>query len=915
VLLFTIKAEAVQSNFVKSKCNKAIAARQPAAIRRSPPTALPNSLFWSRLSRLEYRRAEIIGANARETHIAHDERCQPVASFKKSQGERQVNFRIAYLFVASSLATLAVSFAQDARAAEDSSLQEVIVTARRVEERLQDVPISITVLSQDQLTDRSVVSVNELARYVPSLQTNSRFGADSASFSIRGFVQEGQTAPSVAVYFADVVAPRAQGGTNAGNGAGPGSFFDLQNVQVLKGPQGTLFGRNTTGGAVLLVPRKPTSELGGYVEGTAGDYGLFREQGVFNLPVSDTLRLRLGVDHEKRDGYLKNVSGIGPNDFGDIDYTAVRLSVVADLASNVENYTIGSYSHSATNGPYPKMLTLENVNRDPFASLRPAQLAATSGNYWDVANGNPAAQEWIQEWQIINTTTWKATDELTLKNIASYSRFQQDLTSNIYGENGYQNGTPVPYFPTELTTAPGSHNASEQTYTEEIQLQGRGLGDRLEYQTGAYYEKSKPLDGIQSTYSATNIACSDIADLQCQNAVANGRIVPGGFIQNSRSEYTFEDIGVYAQATFKFTEKLSLTGGLRYTSDKTDGLGQVLKISFPTANTPSYGCSQPVPVVQGGTPAQVLANPDLCDFARSQKSDKPTWLIDLDYKPTDDTLAYGKYARGYREGGVNVSSYGLEEWQPEKVDLYEVGAKTSWRGPVSGNFNVAVFYNNFTNQQIAINTVSCANVAPIPNFLALYPACNGVPSSEYPSAAQGIGNGGKSTIKGVEVDTLFNLFPGFDLALGYAYLDTELKSIVVPPVQRGFATYVPNAIVGGTLQNTPRNKGSVQPSYTLPLPDNIGKITVSGTYTFQSRAFGNNSSLSLKTLPEQKNLNLNLNWTDIAGIKLDAGLFATNVTNQKYFLFATGASFGWDSVVLNEPRMYGVRLRYRFGNE
>src|SRR5690606_38159470 len=117
-----------------------------------------------------------------------------------------------------------------------------------------------------------------------------------ASFAIRGFVQDFQTAPSVGVYFADVVAPRASSTTPSGNGVGVGHLFDLQNVQVLKGPQGTLFGRNTTGGAVLLVPNKPTGELEGYVEGSLGNHDMWRLQGVLNLPLADTFKVRFDVD-------------------------------------------------------------------------------------------------------------------------------------------------------------------------------------------------------------------------------------------------------------------------------------------------------------------------------------------------------------------------------------------------------------------------------------------------------------------------------------------------------------------------------------------------------------------------------------------------------------------------------------------
>ena len=173
--------------------------------------------------------------------------------------------------------------AQDESASDNEAAGDIIVTARRVEERLQDVPISITVLNQgggtepqhhhrDRARDLHAVALDQSA-------VRTRQGLVRG---IRGFSQIDTTSPTVGVYFADVVALRANAGTTSGNGAGPGQFFDLQNVQVLKGPQGTLFGRNTTGGAILLVPQRPKDKFEGYVEGSVGNYDLWRVQAVIN---------------------------------------------------------------------------------------------------------------------------------------------------------------------------------------------------------------------------------------------------------------------------------------------------------------------------------------------------------------------------------------------------------------------------------------------------------------------------------------------------------------------------------------------------------------------------------------------------------------------------------------------------------
>jgi iron complex outermembrane receptor protein len=173
-------------------------------------------------------------------------------------------------------------------AAAPSAPEVIVVTARRRSERLQNVPISIKVYSQATLSNRNVATAEELATSTPSLSANTNYGSQNTTFAIRGFVQDTGTQPSVGTYFADVVSPR--GGANAlpvGDGLNAGSLFDLQNVQVLKGPQGTLFGLNTTGGAVLLVPQKPTSNFGGYLEAGYGNYDAKTVQGVINIPISD----------------------------------------------------------------------------------------------------------------------------------------------------------------------------------------------------------------------------------------------------------------------------------------------------------------------------------------------------------------------------------------------------------------------------------------------------------------------------------------------------------------------------------------------------------------------------------------------------------------------------------------------------
>lgn len=791
----------------------------------------------------------------------------------------------------------------DASAA--SGAGDIIVTARRFEERLQDVPISITVYDQRAIDNRNITTGTELAIYTPSLAANTRFGPDKASFAIRGFGMVETTSPTVGVYFADVVSPRSAGGTASGNGVGPGSFFDLQNVQVLKGPQGTLFGRNTTGGAILLVPTKPTDQFEGYVEGAVGNYDLRRVQAVVNAPLSETFRVRIGFDRQQREGYLRNRSGIGPDDFGDSNYIAARLSVVGDLTPDLENYLVARYSHSDTHGI---MFRMAGCRRDvaetatrlgtfaPAACRQLDRQAARGDGFYDVENTVPEPFNIHEEWQVINTTTWRASDALTIKNIASYGEFRERFHSSIGGENLYfitgpNAGKPFPS--TTVRNLNGRYGSAQWTFTEELQLQGNSSDGSLVWQAGGYFETSKPLSGGNTTFSQGGLFCTDVTLLQCEAVTPVGAGPALGLVQN---QIEFRNIGFYAQGTYDVTEHVAVTGGIRYTMDRTVGEGGRVNLTFPTPNNPIARCTHP------DRSDVITLNPMECGVGRFvQKSNEPTWLIGLDYKPVPDVLLYVKWARGYRQGGVYPSSVRIETWDPEQVDTYELGTKASWRGSVPGFLNVAAFYNDFRNQQVQASATGCT--------ISTCGFNSGLAGSRV------IVNAGKSRIYGVEVDASISPFEGAKLDLGYAYLQTKLvesKPIVRAP-DSPFVSIIPPT-EGGPLPLSPKHRLTATASYALPLVETIGEVVFSATYTYTSDQIANETT-PFGLLPESHLLNLNLNWNAIAGSPFDLALFVTNVTKEEFPVSVAGnwASGGYDTLVTNVPRMYGLRLRYSFG--
>jgi iron complex outermembrane recepter protein len=800
-------------------------------------------------------------------------------------------------------ATQAAPPARGAGRSQDSGgLAEIIVTARRVEERVQDVPISITVFNQQQLSDRNVVNAQDLAAFTPSLSTNTNFGSQNSSFAIRGFVQDIGTQPAVGVYFADVVAPRgASNNTPIGDGAGPGTFFDLQNVQVLKGPQGTLFGRNTTGGAILLVPQKPTSQLEGYVEGSYGNYDMKRIQAVVNVPLSEAVRFRIGVDRQTRDGYLTNDSGYGPLRLGDVDYTSLRASLVVDITPDLENYSIASFSRSEPNGDVQKLIacdpSLSPANL--FGQLACAQIAqeqAKGAGFYTVQNGdvtNPSTD--LTQWQIINTTTWHTSDTLTVKNILSYAQLKEYFTSALFGTNFHL--ILPPFFPppgvpinfVNLTPIPGGPTADESTATEEMQLQGRAADNRLNWQAGAYTELVDPL-ALSGSQSPGLLDCTNSTTFNCLNPLGTG------FVNYTAARTAFRNFGLYEQTTYSLTDVLKLTEGFRYTWDRVRNDSNLITY---TIQTPGVG--QPL----------YCTNTDLslpaCFVRYREGSSAPTWLLDLDYIPTDDILLYGKYSRGYRAGGISAASptvFAL--FKPEKVDTYETGIKTSFRGPVSGTFNVAAFYNDFRNQQLQLdlNPKPGATVTP----------------------ASGIYNAGKSQIYGLEVETAITPFSGLTLEAAYTYLNTKIQQVAVAqlPADNPYVVDSP-ARPGDPLPLSPKNKFTATGTYTLPLGQDIGRISLGVTFThtdsmlvnYSDRTSQNPAIVPLSFLPALNLLNLNLSWNSIAASPVDLALFATNITQKNYYTYVPGIynTIGFETAELGQPRMFGARLRYSFGGQ
>jgi iron complex outermembrane recepter protein len=538
---------------------------------------------------------------------------------------------------------------------QGAELSEVTVTARRVAENLQVVPISITALSADALREKNITDPSDFNTTIPGLTVApTSLDRGSETFTIRGQGQIlGGPEPAVASYFNDVPTVVTSAGL----------LFDLANVEVLKGPQGTLFGINSTGGAVLFVPQRPTNDFGGYVDLTVGNYAERRYQAVINVPlISDVLLVRFAMDANYRDGYTTNP--VNGDQYDDIDYQAGRLGVLFTPSDWFTNYFLVNIATVNEDGAGNECIAYNPAGAfingaGNLAAACAAQQAygPRQVNMWTPPLGDYAE---IRNYAADDTMTFKLADDITLKNIFGFRQY-------LYRQSYDNYGTPFPVFEYSLShnwsAGLGVAQPSQVTYSDEIQLHGDSFANRFHWQTGIFANTTSP-------YSDKDI---DIATYY------------------SIAQVTFQSLNwkkthaVYAQGTYDLTDKLNFTVGARYTED--------LRRQWTTALN-SNGSS------------------DL-----SAEFHAPTWDLSLQYQLDKDTMLYIASRRGYKSGGFNnVSLQAAQEFQPEHVTDVELGEKTEFdfAGGVKGRVNADVFYSQFVGWQERVTAIYPTVNGPLP---------------------------------------------------------------------------------------------------------------------------------------------------------------------------------------------------------
>lgn len=676
--------------------------------------------------------------------------------------------------------------AQEAKA----GLEVVVVTARRREESIQEVPVAVTALGSEQLFEGGVRQLADLRMKAPALIiSQSPGGSAIPAFTIRSQRQnEGVLTQdlSVAVYQDEVVQARPHGLNQA--------FFDVASVQVLKGPQGTLFGRNSTGGAILIQPNHPTERFEAEVALGAGSFERRNAQAMLNIPFSDTVFFRIAGDRTKDDGFSVNIrDGRRHND---VNSEAARASLTWKPGERFETYTTAQYVHTddggsiqtpiyaypvnfaalpSTEGLYNFLFNGVNPNPGCMAFLGGAnpgglcnydtpvyanEVAAQSGRdlYHVVSNIDPFST--VERRSITNITTAQL-GAVTIKNVAGYADL--DYNAKIDWDGSIIGGLYSEYF-----------NDIEQI-SEEFQLLGTAFGDKLDWIAGLYYFNEKGTDITES-------GALDVFPANVTNPFFSG-----GSMENT-------GYSAFAQGTWKLDsvhQGLSATTGIRYTIDKRE---------MALDHTNALGCRL---VDRNG----VQLSP--CFKAVDETFREPTWTLGLEQQLGDDMLIYLAHRRGYRAGGFNNRAEEPAQFapfRPEIVDDLEFGAKADWRfGDAYARTNIAVFYQRYKDIQRTLSFTSRSG-----------------------NIGSNIANAAKAKIYGGEFEATFMPVESLEFSLFYAMSIARYDEFI-DPIQGDLSNY--------KLIGSPDHTGGATVRYTLPLPSTAGQLALQAADYYISSSY------------------------------------------------------------------------------
>jgi iron complex outermembrane receptor protein len=736
-------------------------------------------------------------------------------------------------------------------AQELQGLEEVIVTSRKRAESLQDTPISVTALTADDLQARMIGRVSDIAAATPNLvfDTSSPISGTSASASIfiRGIGQTDfllTTDPGVGVYLDDVYIARSIGSVL--------DLVDIERIEVLRGPQGTLFGRNTIGGAISITSKKPSATAESRISATTGSYDRLDARAMASGPLTSTLFGSVSLARFGREGHIDRPllgDATGEQD-GWAGRTALRwmpadafeLNLSLDASLRNENSCCEELVALA---PAGLLTAFHNAVIAPATGQPPASEALLAGEFVDNATDDVPAD--IRIHGVAVDAEWRINDSLSLKSITSYRELESEL------------GTDADHSPILLITTRDVYDARQ--FSQELQLRGSAFADRMSWIGGAYYfrEKGRNIDDVD--FSALH------------------------FVNGGRAEN--ESLALFGQGTLALSERLDLTAGLRWTRDEKTftpednvvienrTLGTPFAAIFPPSLLNSDFSATP-PVIVPLLPGTPLIPPGIT--ARQEVQDATPYLS-LAYDWSEEVMSYISYSEGFKSGGFVQRTFPdratVPTFDPEYVAVVEAGLKaTAFDRRL--RLNAAVFHTDYSDVQIIVFQ-------------------NGTPLTQNAAGAK---------IRGFELEVVALPLSAMKVELGIGYLDAQYTAI-----DPGVVTEVSTA---SDLVDTPRWSLSTGLSYSVSVAN---RFTLTPRIDWSYRARHANDARNTPELIQDGYhlLNASLMLEGAAG-KWTAQLFGTNILDERYLITGVGAPDfqGFITAAYGRPAEWGLTVTRQF---
>jgi iron complex outermembrane receptor protein len=842
-----------------------------------------------------------------------------------------------------------------------STLEEVVVTAQKRTQDLQDVSVAVSAFTSDLREKVGIVSVQDISNFTPGMQYSS--SADRVS--VRGIGRLTNNVASeggVAIYY--------DGFYTASTVEAAQSPLLIERVEVLRGPQGTLYGRNSIGGAINVVSKRPSDEFDGEVRASYGSYDRRTIQGALSGPVTDNLRYRVAaVKTDQTEGYFTNVSG-GPDEGGVTDAIYAEVQLEANIGETFEAWLKYGYAESdnrgrtaAAFGPYEtvRVPATYTVPSPFWGFVQPSFTQAGNVTYnpadldpWKFNTNTPQEQKLRDSHNVTFEAVWHAPG-MDVKYIGGKRGYLYDTQSDY--DNSPMESYPYPgvpgftIYPTYVT-----YTYLDTDWTShELNITSTHDGP-LQWIVGAYvYDE----DSAQALHIPAPFQPE--FDILATDNGAFGAISASPWPDNSarRDIYVTQDtIGVksraaFAQLDYAITDAWRATIGLRYTKDTKDAEERTRQACFayaawcPVDPPASIGFRVPIDWTRSilGLRPGVLTGPnnggvfedgvvnnayqDMSDgyWVRNLHKSWDAWTgtAGVEWKPNADTLTYLRYSRGYKAGGFNTGA--IQEFpttQPETVNAYELG----WKQSIGSTLllNAAVFYYDYTDLQ-----------APV--FIA------------NPSGGPGqtvFANLEEVRSTGLELEATWRPFDNFTVRMAYAYLNPEIQKACClvdnadqlaqspeanrdPPGRAievaGQVTGFGQSLAGDRVPQSPEHKVNVNGTYAWQFTP--GELLLSATYSWRDKTYTALFNRSYYLAPAYDQLDLRATWT-AANNRYSIVAFVRNALDEMGYDGSTSTRQSLEFTqnfidpsatignlvttrFLNPPRTYGLELQYRFG--